>query len=671
MYKRFPRQLTLPLIAFFIVVAQTQAQELKSITYFVAAQKAQIRSGPSHDDYPTSIAARGTPVKSFHETNDGWLAIQPPTGSFSWVPASQAYLLPGGKSIEITAEKAISWIGTSLGKAKQYRWQVELSPGEQLAVLGESTRKSSAGQEELWYRVAPPNGEFRWIHKEDVSSEPVSAQEPSKITSVAKPIPAKPKLASPQSSQDKEAVAAVYEETNSDKREPVQPAAFQDDVFGPSSQELRPIPSAPPTRRMNQANAANPNPWNGWHAWELTDDGFRFTLFDKLRGGSRARPQDPLRSDPFDISMVSTPSSQPSPTTTARRSRGFVASTNPPMNSLANAKPARSGRSVPQANTSIVAQDRPWRDPRLLGRNGSNSRSPSRSFASSNDFTRESDSIPASESNSKPRAEQLIAQIRDGVGALGSTLRAGLDRQAPENRPIDTPPRRDEEIPSFEAVDWYGVSGAKDSVTSTPPAQRQNPPADATPAYTESALNQLQADLTSMVAGPPASWNLTDLKQRTEYIIRHGASPVARGRARLLLDRIEEFENHADKTAFKTFGKVTSSSYATPIGSGTRNTSLASTQLGSQLNGVASRSGRNYDATGWLVPVYGAQSTLPEYALTNKQGQTIAYVTTLPGMNLSVYVNKPVGIVGLRGFLPQLQAGYIQAERVFVIPTTK
>lgn len=677
-----------------VISNASSAQDSKSETVFVSSKQAQIRSGPSKDDYPTSLVERGTPLKSFHETEDGWLAIQPPPGSFSWVPATSGYLLPGGKSLEITAEESVSWIGTKLGIAKQYRWQVELNPGEQLVVVGEASRQSSNGQSSLWYRVAPPNGEFRWIHRSDTSKEPVDAAEPERIASTeAKPLEneATSAVATTQERSDTPE-NSILENQNTQSSNAVQQAAYQEDIFSAGDQALRPIPNQSPSRRITPARQGNKaSPWNGWHAWELTDDGMRFTLFDRMRGGRTAK--DPLKSDPFDISMATKHVQRPPANAMARAPRSNtqrLASPQPRVDNSVNRRPPSSNGTT----QNIVRKDRPWRDPRTLGKNSLQDDYYSSDYASrdsdrygslgSSDYARRDEfdanqEQRASDPNpvSRPGAEQLIAQIRDGVGALGSSLRSGLNLPSAQ-KPTDSRASNEfeNEVPSFQAVDWYGVSSDKNNIT---PASAQQRPSSSTmdqsPAFTEIELNRLQADLTAMVAAPASSWDLKDIKQRTEYLIKYGSTPVSRGRARLLLERIEEFEQHASKTAFTTFGRVTSATYSSApatFASGGTNPPVTTAQFGARPDDLPQssallRGGRQYDATGWLVPVYGATTSLPEYALTNQAGQTVAYVTTLPGMNLSIYLNKPVGIIGLRGYLPQLQAGYIQAERVFVI----
>ncbi|MEZ6078843.1 MAG: hypothetical protein R3C56_25155 [Pirellulaceae bacterium] len=51
-------------------------------------------------------------MEVYHRTEDEWLGVRPPEGSFSWVQAADAYLLPGGRIIEVTNPSAVSWIET-------------------------------------------------------------------------------------------------------------------------------------------------------------------------------------------------------------------------------------------------------------------------------------------------------------------------------------------------------------------------------------------------------------------------------------------------------------------------------------------------------------------------------------------------------------------------------
>ena len=151
------------------------------------------------------------------------------------------------------------------------------------------------------------------------------------------------------------------------------------------------------------------------------------------------------------------------------------------------------------------------------------------------------------------------------------------------------------------------------------------------------------------------SWNLAPIAKETQRLVESAPTPVERGQARLMLDRLNEFDALARKAGLNPTNAVVPAGSATGSGS-------AVTSAGYTTNGQYDAS--LYDATGWLVPVYAAGKDQPTHALTNKSGQIIAYVSGLPGMNLELYVNQSVGIQGLRGYLPQLKANHIQAQRV-------
>src|SRR5689334_16002576 len=54
---------------------------------YIAADKTEVVAGPGHRFYATDRLARGTQVEIYREEASGWLAIRPPAGAFSWVPA--------------------------------------------------------------------------------------------------------------------------------------------------------------------------------------------------------------------------------------------------------------------------------------------------------------------------------------------------------------------------------------------------------------------------------------------------------------------------------------------------------------------------------------------------------------------------------------------------------
>jgi len=143
---------------------------------FVAEEAAHLRCGPSGDEYRTDPLRHGQELEVYVETGDGWLGVRPTEDSFCWIPADATRLLPADKTAdaktdaieaEIVEDKTVAWIGTNLGRARRYRWQVQLGEGETVTILGRSERDGPDGPQ-TWYRIVPPSGEFRWIHRDQV-----------------------------------------------------------------------------------------------------------------------------------------------------------------------------------------------------------------------------------------------------------------------------------------------------------------------------------------------------------------------------------------------------------------------------------------------------------------------------------------------------------------------
>ncbi len=620
---------------------------------YVAANRAEVFSGPSSAYYPTGRVPRGMALEAYHRTADGWLGIRPPEGSFSWVPASDAYLLPGGRVIEITSQHAVSWIGSSLGSAKQYRWQVELRPGEQLIVLGEMTHRSEDSREVLWYKIAPPAGEFRWIREQAISLTAV-APAASEIPARKSPV----EVAEHRSPSQDEAVrsasfdedifadgAVVYDSGGRGNageiiyEEGQYSSGYYDDTYADGSYagEGYVDEGYEPGRAYGGSGIPRSgSAWDGWHAMELTDDGFRVPFLERRYQQAQAhRMVDPRNHDPFSLSM---PGKIVEPQSMRQQVRQDV----------------------------VVAPERrftPWRDPRdLRSQRMQGSRGNSFSSTPSSDSSAEglvSREATAATESDLTAAENLLGRL---VSAVTNAAPAASDLAATENATTRSPSQEPTAaIPTAFARDttWYGVNG---QLTQT-----------AAPGLNALELGQLQLVMSEMVAQPMNLWNMSPLMERAKHFIEHGASAVERGQARLMLERMEAFDLLAKKSGFGSLGPVLMASATAPASQPANGQQANSLQTGggsistagyeSAMNPNAAKQ-QGFDATGWLVPVHAATTGQPTHAITNDAGQVIAYVTGLPGMNLDVYLNQPVGISGLRGFLPQLQAQHIQAQRV-------
>src|SRR5262245_22397893 len=66
---------------------------------------------------------------------------------------------------EISKPNVAARVGSRLS-AQRDVVQVRLKEGEKVAILGRDEREGG-----LWYKIAPPSGEFRWIQAKDIGLE--------------------------------------------------------------------------------------------------------------------------------------------------------------------------------------------------------------------------------------------------------------------------------------------------------------------------------------------------------------------------------------------------------------------------------------------------------------------------------------------------------------------
>lgn len=133
----------------------------------VLAETAEVRSGPGAVHYSTDRLTQGSVVQVYRHDPGGWAAIRPPRGSFSLVPEGGIEILEDGSAV-VAEDGVQAWVGTRLGAVENPLWQIKLKQGEEVEVLGEVSWPSPEGHSIIWYQIAPPAGEFRWIAMSDL-----------------------------------------------------------------------------------------------------------------------------------------------------------------------------------------------------------------------------------------------------------------------------------------------------------------------------------------------------------------------------------------------------------------------------------------------------------------------------------------------------------------------
>jgi SH3-like domain-containing protein len=152
----------------------SRAAEFAPYRATIVSPSANVRSGPGENFYQTGTLAQGDVVDVYRQQANGWCAIRPPEGSFSWVygrhvsaPETVASASGDGASnsvrvAQVEKPDVASRIGSMLS-AQKNAVQVRLKQGETVTILGE---EEIDGQ--TWFRIAPPAGEFRWIHTDQI-----------------------------------------------------------------------------------------------------------------------------------------------------------------------------------------------------------------------------------------------------------------------------------------------------------------------------------------------------------------------------------------------------------------------------------------------------------------------------------------------------------------------
>ena len=163
----------------------------------------------------------------------------------------------------------------------------------------------------------------------------------------------------------------------------------------------------------------------------------------------------------------------------------------------------------------------------------------------------------------------------------------------------------------------------------------------------DESLRNVQLRLSLMAVRSPNEWDFSALRDETDRLVKRGANTLERTSAQRVLEQIDEFETLRER--FLQFGETgDSGSTADPAGSSSTDPLVDP----------------RFDGTGWLLPVHSTQRSAPPYALLDRDGRIIQFVSPSPGLNLHRYLRKEIGVYGQRSFIPSLDKPHVTAQRV-------
>lgn len=193
-------------VSLAVVIAEFCAQsahgQIRTFPYeaVVVKDNALVRSGGSEDYYPTQRLKRDDRVTVHRHDPGGWLAIEPPTGSFSLIRSH--YVDRTGPEVGIVREEnSIAFVGSEFGDECSV-WQRRLSQGTRVTILGEEELDTLSGPR-LMYRIVPPARERRWISGDSVvpvdeTTRQQHDRDPFTAPSLSRPDPPRSDASAPQ-----------------------------------------------------------------------------------------------------------------------------------------------------------------------------------------------------------------------------------------------------------------------------------------------------------------------------------------------------------------------------------------------------------------------------------------------------------------------------------------
>ncbi len=151
-------------VAFLIatLAAQCVTAQIKTFPYEakVVVDEVFVRSGAGDSYYPTQKLPRETVVTVHRHDPGGWYMIDPPQGSFSWIPERFVKRISDTEG-EVAEESVIAFVGSEFGDEASV-FQRRLKTGEKITILGQRQIVMSSGEQSM-LQIAPPTRERRWI----------------------------------------------------------------------------------------------------------------------------------------------------------------------------------------------------------------------------------------------------------------------------------------------------------------------------------------------------------------------------------------------------------------------------------------------------------------------------------------------------------------------------
>jgi len=188
---------------------------------------------------------------------------------------------------------------------------------------------------------------------------------------------------------------------------------------------------------------------------------------------------------------------------------------------------------------------------------------------------------------------------------------------------------------------------------------------DLSPQQYKEKLEEIDAQLSSMVVEEPTVWEFDALRERGLDLFDQAQTALERGRVRVLLGKIDRFDDIKQR-----YHRVASMRERTEQVQ-RRLARLKPRQEEPDRTDDTHETDDGHDGVGELTRVVSAKEGAPRYALVDREGSVRCYVTPVPGVNLYHYVGRRVAVSGARGYIPELRARHVMAKQVSELDKTR
>ncbi|MCC9602723.1 hypothetical protein LOC67_19410 [Stieleria sp. JC731] len=663
---------------------------------FVADQKAYTRCGPGEKHYRTDELRVGQELEVYVETEDGWLGIRPTEDSFCWVSGDSVRLDSNGEVATVLEDKTIAWIGTNLGQARRYRWQVQLQSGEEVAVIDVATRQDGAA-EKKWMRIVPPSGEFRWVHRDQVvdsaealaaviaknaaSAKLASAKTQAKpANSVGKTLqPVRPiAAAKPQEVKASPAVQRVASESVAESSTTQRVA--EADVNASKSAEprsadpgLRVVNNVPQLQPIRQTPRAVVQDraiqfHRGVDVEEFEDRGAVIGSGLRRDWGSEDAALADAAGDSFDRLAGDLDAS-------SVLSEDAISA--PPANGAAAAASAIASpfKKVSEVVANFISP------PRIVQIDTRDQNA----MAAQASFDQQWSVGPGRQSPVQPNL-----MPPQSLGAIASYNTSPIATAAPVGgnalSQIGSRLGEPQVSPANHVAQASRVAQASAAETAKRREVSVEQIARIADAMVTADVGNVDRWLSKLIAESASADEMDPLIRRAEDLLRTGVIADA-NRTRELLSRAREYRYIAARRDGPTLVRgngvgvrsepvltasqshapasqsITTASQAVAPASATVEMPLQ-TQVPAKVVPVEDPKPVRENATGYLVQVYSSRPNSPPYALTDETGVTTAYVTPFPGINLRTHLNSRVAVKGQQKLLEGMSTPHFLVDEV-------